>query len=43
MPQLTEMDEKVTLVSQMESSGGPVILINTFTVDPAEVEQLLQA
>src|SRR5262247_3325075 len=43
MPQLTEMDEKVTLVSQMEGSGGPVILINTFKVDPAEVEQLLDA
>jgi len=43
MPQLTEMDEKVTLVSQMESNGGPVILINTFKVDPAEVEQLLHA
>ena len=43
MPQLTEMDEKVTLFSQMEGSGGPVILINTFKVDPAEVEQLLHA
>ena len=43
MPQLMEMDEKVTLVSQLEGSGGPVILINTFKVDPAEVEQLLQA
>jgi quinol monooxygenase YgiN len=43
MPQLTEMDEKVTLFSQMEGSGGPVILINTFKVDPAEVDQLLQA
>jgi heme-degrading monooxygenase HmoA len=43
MPQLTEMDEKVTLFSQLEGSGGPVILINTFKVDPAEVEQLLHA
>ena len=43
MPQLTEMDTKVTLFAQMEGSGGPVILINTFTVDPAEVDQLLHA
>jgi hypothetical protein len=27
MPRLTEMDEKVTLFSQLESSGGPVIRI----------------
>jgi heme-degrading monooxygenase HmoA len=43
MPQLTEMDEKVTLGSQLEGSGGQVILINTFKVDAAEVEQFLHA
>lgn len=43
MAKLVEMDAKVTLFSQMEESGGPVILINKFNVDPSEVDQLLKA
>jgi heme-degrading monooxygenase HmoA len=38
-----EMDDKVTVFEQMEEEGGPVILINTFNVDPEEAEQLLKA
>ncbi len=43
MLKLVEMDEKVTLFSQMEENGGPVILINKFNVDQSEVDQLLKA
>lgn len=40
---LKEMDERVTLRDQMAQEVGPVTLINTFTVDPEELELLLQA
>lgn len=43
MIRLREMDERVTLHDQMAEEVGPVTLINTFTVDPAEVDQLVQA
>ena len=43
MPQLVEMDRHVTLFEQMEQRVGPVILINTFTVEPEEADQLLEA
>lgn len=39
----TEMDDKVTVFAQMETEGGPVILINKFNVAPSETEHLLQA
>jgi len=38
-----EMDEKVSIQAQLEDSGGPVILINKFTVKPDEAEQLMRA
>jgi heme-degrading monooxygenase HmoA len=38
-----EMDERTALSAQMEHSEGPVILINTFTVNADEAPQLLQA
>jgi len=37
------MDDKVNVFAQMETEGGPVILMNKFTVDLSETEQLLQA
>lgn len=40
---LIEMDETVTLQQQMGQEVGPVILINTFTVKPEYVEQLVAA
>ena len=43
MPQMKEMDARVTLRDQMGQNIGPVTLINTFTVEPDELERLLQA
>jgi quinol monooxygenase YgiN len=40
---LVEMDKRVSIFAQMQQEAGPLILINTFTVDPAEVGQLLLA
>src|SRR5262245_31561516 len=41
---LVEMDERTPLSMQMEAEDiGPVILINQFTVESAEADQLLQA
>ena len=39
--QIIEMDRTVTLAEQLADTGDPVILINTFTVDPEDVEQFL--
>ena len=39
----SDMDDKVSVFAQMEADGGPVILMNKFTVAPSEVEQLLKA
>ena len=43
MPTFVEMDERSTLSAQMEQEVGPVILINTFTVNADEAQQLLKA
>jgi hypothetical protein len=44
MPQLIEMDRHVSLFEQMEQQQvGSVILINTFTIEPEEADQLQQA
>ena len=43
MPQLVEMDRHVSLFEQMEEQVGSVILINTFTVEPEEADQLQEA
>lgn len=43
MPHLVEMDRHVSILEQMEQQVGSVILINTFTVEPEEVEQLQEA
>jgi heme-degrading monooxygenase HmoA len=43
MVKLIEMDERVSLRTQMqEESGGPVVLINKFNVPPENVEHFLQ-
>jgi hypothetical protein len=34
MAKIIEMDEKVTLNTQLEEDVGPVILLNKFTVKP---------
>jgi quinol monooxygenase YgiN len=43
MLKLVEMDPHVPIFAQMQQEVGPVILINTLTVEPAEVDQLLRA
>jgi heme-degrading monooxygenase HmoA len=43
MPTFAEMDKRTTLSAQIEEKVGPVILINTFTVNADEAEQLLKA
>jgi heme-degrading monooxygenase HmoA len=42
MPQMVEMDDRVTLEEQMREEVGPVILINKFNVKPEEADQLLK-
>ncbi len=43
MVAFVEMDDKVSIQAQLEDTGGPVILINKFTVKPDEAEQLVRA
>jgi heme-degrading monooxygenase HmoA len=41
--QLVEVDRTVSLQQQLEDTGGPVVLINTFALDPADVAQFMAA
>ena len=43
MPKVVEMDERVSIFSQMEEDVGPVILINKFSVDPKDFDQFQKA
>jgi hypothetical protein len=43
MPKFKELDSKVTLAEQMQLSGGPIVLINVFTIDPTDEEALINA
>ena len=43
MLRMREMDLQVTLAQQLGEEGGPVLLVNTFTVDAADVEPFLAA
>ena len=43
MPKLVEMDRHVSFFEQMEEQVGSAILINTFTVEPEEADQLREA
>ena len=38
---LAELDDRVTYVQQLQEETGPVVLINTFTVNPEEADRLL--
>ena len=42
MVKIVEMDEDVTLKSQLEEDVGSVILLNKFTVKPEDVDQFLK-
>ena len=39
----SELDKHVTIYDQLKEGGGPVILINVFTVDPKEADLLVAA
>jgi len=43
MPKFKELDSRVTLAEQMQMTGGPIVLINIFTVDPADEAALIKA
>ncbi|MCJ2132614.1 antibiotic biosynthesis monooxygenase [Methylobacterium sp. J-026] len=45
MPTFIETDRTVTLEDQLKDGGtdGPVVLVNTFVVPPAEADRLLAA
>jgi len=43
MPKFTEMDATVTLADQLKDDGGPVILVNTFTIPAEDADRLLAA
>lgn len=40
---LTEMDDRVTFLEQLQQDTGPVVLINKFNVAPEDAERLVQA
>jgi heme-degrading monooxygenase HmoA len=42
MVKIVEMDENVTLKSQLEEDVGPVIVLNKFTVKSEDVDQFLK-
>src|SRR4051812_30615866 len=39
---LEEMDANVTFAERLDQTTGPVILINTFSIDPSEAERFLE-
>ncbi len=43
MAGLEELDATVTLGQQLQTDEGPVVLVNIFTIDPADEEALLKA
>ena len=43
MPNFAEMNATVTLADQLSDEGGPVILVNTFTVRAEEADRLVAA
>lgn len=44
MPKRREVDRRVTMKEQLSETGSePVVLINTFNVDPEEVDALIDA
>ncbi len=43
MPNFAELDRNVTLTQQLDEEGGAVTLVNILIVDPADVDQFLEA
>jgi Antibiotic biosynthesis monooxygenase len=42
MVKIVEMDEKVTIKTQLEEYVGSVILVNKFTINPHDVDEFLK-
>jgi hypothetical protein len=42
MLKIIEMDESVTLKTQLEENVGPVIVLNKFTVKPEDIDQFMK-
>jgi quinol monooxygenase YgiN len=43
MAKLVEIDEMVKFSEQIKEDVGPVVFINKFTVNPADIDQFLEA
>ena len=44
MPRFKELNDQVSLADQMRSGDeGPIVLVNVFTIDPADEEALIKA
>ncbi len=43
MLRLKELDPSVTLADQMQADEGPIVLVNVFTIAPADEDALLKA
>ncbi len=43
MLKIEELDKVVSLADQMQSDDGPIVLVNLFSVDPADEAALLKA
>ena len=42
MVKIEETDERITLEKQLDEDVGPIVVMNTFNVDPQEVDEFLQ-
>lgn len=42
MARVVEMDERVSIFSQMNEDVGPIILINKFSVNPSESDEFVK-
>ncbi len=42
MANFKELDATITLAEQMQTQEGPIVLVNVFTIDPADEEALLK-
>ena len=43
MANFKELDATVSLAEQMQADEGPIVLMNVFTIDPADEDALLKA
>ncbi len=43
MVNFKELDTNVTLAEQMQEEEGPIVLVNVFTVEPSQEDELVKA